>query len=90
MISPVLAKTIGESCDLQEWASLLEPQTSGRGRGKSVPAGVTGMRATPTGVDEKLKKKLITILLKVYMSGRCVSRIIVENAILSSSSFPKQ
>jgi hypothetical protein len=31
---------------------------------------MTGMRATPTKVDEKLKKELITILLKVYMSGR--------------------
>jgi len=28
-------------------------------------------------VDEKLKKELITILLKVYMSGRCASRLIV-------------
>jgi hypothetical protein len=28
-------------------------------------------------VDEKLKRELITILLKVYMSGRCASRLIV-------------
>ncbi|KAF9648447.1 hypothetical protein BDM02DRAFT_3180162 [Thelephora ganbajun] len=69
IVSPVLAKAIGESCDLQEWASLLEPQTTGRGRGKSLSTAVTGMRATPTKVDEKLKKQLITILLKVYMSG---------------------
>jgi len=35
------------------------------------------MRATPTRVDEELKKELITILLKVYMSGRYVSLLIV-------------
>lgn len=40
---------------------------------------MTGMRAAPTKVDEKLKKKLITILLKVYMSGRCVSQTIIES-----------
>ena len=70
IVSPVLAKTIGESCDLREWASLLEPQTTGRGRGKSLPMAVAGMRTTPTKADEKLKKELIAILLKVYMSGR--------------------
>ena len=43
---------------------------------------MTSMRTTPANVDEKLKKKLITILLKVYMSGRFVSRFIVESAIL--------
>ena len=53
-----------------------------------MPAAVTGMRATPTRVDEELKKELITILLKVYMSGRYASLLIVENAILSPSSFP--
>lgn len=76
MVSPVLAKTIGESCDLREWASLLEPQTMGRGRGKSLSAAAVGMRATPTKVDEKLKKELIAILLKVYMSGRCGSLLL--------------
>ena len=45
------------------------------------------MRATPTEVDKELKKELITILLKVYMNGRCVSRLIVESGILSFSSF---
>jgi len=49
-----------------------------------VPTAVTGMRAAPTRVDEELKKELITILLKVYMSGRYVSRLLVESAILSS------
>lgn len=77
IVSPVLAKTIGESCDLREWASFLEPQTTGRGRDKSLSAAVTGMNATPTKVDEKLKKELITILLKVYMSGGCVSPFVV-------------
>ena len=48
-------------------------------------AAVTGMRATPTRVDEELKKELITILLKVYMSGRYVSRLIIENVIPSFS-----
>lgn len=44
------------------------------------------MKATPAKVDEKLKKELITILLKVYMSGRCVSPLIVGGATLSFSS----
>jgi hypothetical protein len=44
------------------------------------------MKATPVKVDEKLKKELITILLKVYMSGRCVSLLVVESATLSFSS----
>ena len=55
-----------------------------------MPAAVTGMRATPTKVDEELKKELITILLKVYMSGRYVSRLITENAVPRVSPFPKQ
>ena len=53
-------------------------------------AAATGMRATPTRVDEELKRELITILLKVYMSGRYVPRLIIENAILSFSSSAKQ
>ena len=55
-----------------------------------MPVAVTGMRATPTRVDEELKKELITILLKVYMSGRYVSRLIIVNAILNFPLFPKQ
>ena len=90
IVSPVLAKTIGESCDLREWASVLEPQTTGRGRGKSLPTTVTGMRATPTKVDEGLKTELITTLLKVYMEGRCVPQLTLERTILNSSSCPKQ
>lgn len=69
LVSPVLARAIGESCGLQEWASLLEPQTAGRGRGKSLSTPTTVTRAVPTKADEELKKELITILLKVYMSG---------------------
>jgi len=34
------------------------------------------MGVTPMKGDEKLKKELITILLKVYMSGRCASQLI--------------
>lgn len=77
IVSPVLAKAIGESCDLREWASFLEPQTAEKGRGKSLPAAVTGMSAVLPKVDEKLKKELITILLKVYMSGGCVFPLVV-------------
>ena len=77
IVSPVLAKTIGESCDLREWASFFVPQTTGRGRGKSLSATVTGMSVAPPKVDEKLKKELITILLKVYMSGGCVSPFVI-------------
>ena len=95
IVSPVLAKAIGESSDLQEWASLLESQTVKRGRGKSLSSTVSGTRATPTKVDENLKKELITILLKVYMSGRYVSQstmgapmLIFETASHPSTRLP--
>jgi hypothetical protein len=90
IVSPVLAKAIGESSDLQEWASLLESQTMRRGRGKSLSSTVSGTRAAPTKVDEKLKKELITILLKVYMSGRYMSRSITKAQMLNLPSFSKQ
>lgn len=39
--------------------------------------------------DEKLKKELITILLKVYMSGRCASQLIAgSNSETSRNSEP--
>ena len=41
-------------------------------------------------VDEKLKKELITILLKVYMSGRCASWLIAGSVTLDFSFFSEQ
>jgi hypothetical protein len=87
IVSPVLAKVIGESSDLQEWASFLESQTMRRGRGKSLSSTVSGTRTTPTKVDEKLKKELITILLKVYMNGRYVFQSLMEAQIPNLPSF---
>jgi hypothetical protein len=81
----VLAKTIGESCDLKEWTSLLEPQTKERGRGKSLSTAVTDVRATPVNVDENMKKELVTILLKVYMCSRYMSRFVTMASMLSFS-----
>lgn len=52
--------------------------------------GATDARATPTNVDEKLKKELVTILLKVYMSGRYTSWFVILRSMLSFSSFSKQ
>ncbi|KAH9918038.1 hypothetical protein B0H21DRAFT_847492 [Amylocystis lapponica] len=62
IVPPRVAQSLGERYNLQPWAALLVPLAT-----KTKP-GVVPMSRLAT-VDDELKKRLIGILLEVYMSG---------------------
>jgi len=63
IIPAKVAQSIGDRCDLHAWSSLLLPSATGKGKPAAVPMSRQGT------VDPDLKKRLIRILLEVYMSG---------------------
>lgn len=63
IIPPKVAQSLGETYDLQQWASIiLNPSGN---KAKSIPK--------PKIVDESLQQELLMVLLEVYMSSGSVA-----------------
>lgn len=62
VVPPKVAQSIGESYDLQQWASILHSPTA---HNKAKPMSIATMTKS---ADERLQKQLLMILLEVYMT----------------------
>lgn len=68
VIANKVAWAIGERCSLQPWAALVTGVSPGLGKGPSSSAASGKSKV----VDETTRRDLLKVLLRVYMSGRCV------------------